>query len=403
MKGGSKRKSHAGVQPAAKKTNVMTDTPNPLQPAVQPEELETLSIDQLLSLHDALMGADEEYNALRADRRNLTPAEADAFFRELLARPPVPWGDVVAREWVSEADAASNLEALRGAIVRGVLHLLESGAPALPYRKQDTLMALMESTSAAVRAGAFRRQVADLSAVARDHERAHAAVDFLLADDQAAATVALRRAMCATAGPAGAEVLHIKPVAPPVRPDDYIGRAHFYKMLQPPRGGDRACVNAETCAATTESRPWLCIAGAETPREPCREYVPPWRDSAGAPARSGPAGPCLWCILRNYERLWVAFTTSVDAPPMAPGHAFKMGDGPDDFPPSYFYPAYIGAGHASPTGMGRVLNAARFHIEYVPDAPGAYRVSVHFFVPRRGWHAPRGSRSPPLPSSAATL
>ena len=402
MKGGTKRKMPDKTHASRKMTNVMTDQPNPLHPIVRREDLETLSVNQLLSLHDSLMEADEEYNALRADRRNMTPAEADAFFREMLARPTVPWADVIAREWVSEADAASNLEALRGAIVRGVMHMIESGAPAQPFRKHETLMSLMESTSATVRAGAFRQRIADLSSLSRDHERANAAIDFLVADDQAKATVALRRAMCVTAGAPGAEILHIKPVSPPVPPDEYIGRAHFYKMLQPPRGSERACVNGETCACMNESRPWLSIAGAEAPREPCREYLPPWH-GASAPAPSGPAGPCLWCILRNYERLWVAFTTSVDAPPMAPGHAFNMGDGPDDFPESYFYPAYLGTGHAYPTGMGRVIMASRFHIEYTPDGPRTYRISVHFFVPRRGWHAPRGSRSPPLPSSAATL
>lgn len=390
---GNKRKNTGGA-PDTKRTCILTDEINPLRPAAPPDALENLSVDQLLGLEDFLRRVDDEYRALHASPAPDAPPDDAPPLRGL------PWDDAMLRQRVAEPDADSNLQALRASILESARAVLESNAPALPFSKQDALKRLMESTSAAIREGAFRQLVADMAHIARDHSLAHAAVDFLASSKRAEATVALRRELCEVRGVGDKQILVRQALAPALRPDDYIGRRHFLAMLQPPRGaGERACVNGETCAAVHETRPWLRIEGSDAPRRPCREYVEPWRTEP----RTGPVGPCLWCMLRMYEMLFVAFTASLDAPPLAPGIAFKKGDGADDFPAPYFYPDGNGPGGARPTGMGNVVQARCFHLQFSAGPPAFYQVLVHFFGPRRGRCAPPGSSTAPRPSSAATL
>ena len=175
---GNKRKNTGGA-PDAKKTCILTDEINPLRPDDPPAALEQLSVDQLLGLSDFLRRVDDEYRALQA-----VPAP-DAPPQDAPPMRGLPWDDAMLRERVSEPDADSNLQALRSSIIENARRALESNAPALPFTKQDALKRLMESTSAAIREGAFRQLVADLAHVARDHSMAHAAVDFLASSQRA--------------------------------------------------------------------------------------------------------------------------------------------------------------------------------------------------------------------------
>ena len=407
--GGTKRRanpSHAETPPpSAKNTCVITNCINPLRDVEIPSNLESMSFEELMNIRQYLKTIDSEYERIQASEHLASPEEHAQALQDRLAHTPMPWDDVVTRLWVTEPDMVDNMNMLRKTIVESVRRLKNAKSPGLAFFMQQTLMKVSESASDAVREAAMNQVVADLSVLTRNHARAHAVMDALMKTDLSAGAIALQASLCQARGPKGDEILRRQAIYPAIQPDNYIGRAWFVAMLQPPGPNDRPCVHTatNTCLAMNESISFLRTERSNVQRPPCREFVEPWRGNARDAPKKDSAGPCLWCILGEYQRLWVAFTSSLDAPEIVPTVAFKKGDGPDDFPPSYFYPSMNGSMQTRPTGMGMILEKSRFHLEFRADKQPNYSVSVHFFVRGPGWREPRGSLTTPRPSSEATL
>lgn len=380
------------------------DDDNLLRPQIKDEDLEQLSVHQLLNIQAQIMRSAEEYDAVRASTYICSREDVDAALAALEDTRTHGMADDEARNMLLGTTAEENLSRLRQNILRQVRSQLNSGAPVLPYFKREEILQVSEDVSRALRTG-VSQAVATLSVAAHRYEKAKSCVEVLRIISTEDTVQAVRGSLLSVRGPKNHEMIVRTPTNPgaDVPEDEMIDVPHFIRMSEcANEAGSRPCRNGGNCYVVRRSCNFLRDSQTPNGFPPCREYVSKWELRERVKMAGTPARECIWCILYRYELLWTNFTRTPNAPRLAPRIAFSKGFSNDHFHPSCFYRDYVGDGNAIPTGMGGVIQSALFALRYAATPAPHYDFYVCPFWTGRAREEPRGRTTPSGPSCGAT-
>lgn len=380
------------------------DDDNRLRPQIKDEDLEQMSVGQLLNIQEQIARSAAEYDALRASAYICTREDVDTALAAIEDARTSGMSDDEARNMLAGTTAEENMRRLRQNILKQVRSQLNSGAPVLPYFKREEMQTASEEISRALRTG-VGRAVAELAVAAHRFEKAKAGVEVLRIIATEDTIAAVRGSLRTVRGAKNNEMIVRTPIAPEaeVPQDEVIDLPHLIRMSEcANEAGARPCRNGENCYAVRRSCNFVRDRQDTDKFAPCREYMSPWEVRERVKLAGTPARECIWCVLFRYELLWTNFTRTPNTPRLAPRIAFAKGFSEEQFHPECFYRDYVGDGDAIPTGMGAIIQSALFTLRYVATPAPHYDFFVCPFWVGRVREEPRGRTTPSDPSCVAT-
>lgn len=380
------------------------DDDNRLRPQIKEEDLEQMSVQQLLNIQEQIARSAAEYDAVRAATYIATRDDVDTALSAIENARTVGMADDEARNMLAGPTAEENLRRLRQNIIARVRTVLNAGSPMLPYFKREEMLDVSEEVARALRTG-VSRAVAEFSVLAHRYEKSKACTEVLRKIVTEDTIAAVRGSLRTVRGEKNKELMVRTPIDPAaeVPQDEVIKLPHLIRMSECANdAGARPCKNGANCYAVLRSGNFVRDTQSSAVLHPCREFMLPWEVRERVKLTSPLRRECIWCILYSYELLWTNFTRTPNTPRLAPRIAFAKGKAEDMFDPQCFYRDYVGDGDAIPTGMGNIIQSALFALRYAATPAPHYDFFICPFWTGRDREEPRGRTTQPSPSCGAT-